>query len=139
MSSQREVEPGPSPNGDDGSAQLLREHEVGEPAAVSVVMPVFNTPVEHLQEAVDSILTQDAWSHTASGPTEPCEFIIVDDRSTQEETVSFLDRLDETGLGRSALRTRILGNEKHLGLSVTLDRAIQQATGRSSFVWTRMT
>lgn len=81
---------------------------------VSVIMSVFNSE-KYLGEAVESILNQ---TH------RDFEFIIVDDCSTDGSP----DILNE--YTRKDPRIRLLKNEKNLGLTKSLNRAISQAKGK---------
>lgn len=64
--------------------------------AVSVVMPVFNEPVRLLGEAVDSIFAQDFSSW---------ELVVVDDGSSNPETLHYLDALSRRDSRVRLLRT----------------------------------
>src|SRR5437667_4523887 len=70
---------------------------------ISVIMPVFNTPVSRLQEAVESVLTQayDDW-----------EILLVDDGSTDPDLLCFL-----TGVGARDTRITVAALEKHGGIA----------------------
>ncbi len=80
---------------------------------ISVVMPVFNTPVPILKEAVDSILNQTF---------RDFEFIIIDDGS-DGETVMYLDALDDP-------RIKIIRNETNIGITKSLNIGFQAAQGK---------
>lgn len=54
---------------------------------ISVVMPVYNTPAVYLEPSVNSVLAQTK---------ELLELIIVDDGSTEKETLAFLNRISGT-------------------------------------------
>ena len=75
-----------------------------EPAPlISVIMPSFNTPVEMLAKAVDSILEQTY---------RDFEFIIIDDCST-DASVEYLASLrDERG--------KVIRNPQNLGITKSL-------------------
>ena len=80
---------------------------------ISVVMPVYNTPVPFLQEAIDSILNQTF---------RDFEFIIVDDGSTNE-TKEYLDRLTDP-------RIRLIRNETNIGITKSLNIGLKAAQGK---------
>ncbi len=65
---------------------------------VSVVIPVFNTKKELLEECIESALHQ----------TVPCEIILVDDGSTRQETKQVLDQIESMDQNRQikVLRSR---------------------------------
>ncbi len=81
--------------------------------AVSVVMPVFNTPVSILKEAVDSILYQSF---------HDLEFIIIDDGSNRE-TAAYLKALSDP-------RINLFCCEEHVGITKALNIGFQAAKGR---------
>ena len=78
---------------------------------VSVIMPVYNG-MRHLSAAIDSILTQTLVDF---------EFIIIDDASTDGTPDILAEYL------RRDSRIRVLRNETNLGLTPTLNRALQVA------------
>ena len=80
---------------------------------VSVVMPVYNTPLSYLREATESILQQTYTDF---------EFIIVDDHSN-EETVGYLSSLTDA-------RIRILRNSENLGITKSLNKGFAAASGK---------
>ena len=80
---------------------------------VSVVMPVYNTPLSYLREATESILQQTYTDF---------EFIIVDDHSN-EETVAYLSSLTDA-------RIRILRNSENLGITKSLNKGFAAASGK---------
>lgn len=79
---------------------------------ISVVMPVFNTPVSILKEAVDSILQQSF---------RDFEFIIIDDGS-EGETATYLKALTDP-------RIQLLCNETNIGVTKSLNIGFQAAQG----------
>ena len=81
---------------------------------ISVVMPAYNTPVDILREAVESILNQSFSEY---------EFIIVDDDSTKTETISYLNSLEDT-------RIRIIRNEANVGATKSLNIGFKAAKGQ---------
>ena len=80
---------------------------------VSVVMPVYNTPVLFLREAVDSILNQTF---------QDFECIIVDDGSTNDAG-EYLDKLTDP-------RVRLIRNETNLGITKSLNIGFRAARGK---------
>ena len=80
---------------------------------ISVIMPVFNTQVSFLKEAVDSILTQSF---------KEFEFIIIDDGST--------DRCREYLESLSDPRIVIIHNDKNLGVTKSLNIGLRVARGK---------
>ena len=80
---------------------------------ISVVMPVFNTPVSYLKEAVDSILNQTF---------KDFEFIIIDDGSTGS-CREYLDSLSDS-------RIHVIHNEKNLGITKSLNIGFRVAKGK---------
>ena len=81
--------------------------------SISVVMPVFNTPVSFLKEAVDSIINQTF---------KDFEFIIIDDGSTGS-CREYLESLSDP-------RIRIIHNEKNLGITKSLNIGLREASGK---------
>jgi glycosyltransferase involved in cell wall biosynthesis len=82
--------------------------------AVSVVMPVYDPPVEMLAAAIESILCQTFGDF---------EFLILDDGSVDQQTRFYLD-LSAT----QDRRVRVF-HEPHRGLTPTLNRGLQLARG----------
>ena len=80
---------------------------------ISVVMPVFNSQVSYLKEAVDSILTQTF---------KDFEFIIINDGSTGS-CKEYLESLSDP-------RIRIIHNEKNLGITKSLNIGLREARGK---------
>ena len=92
---------------------MKNREETIDLVAVSVVMPVFNTPVSILKEAVDSILYQSCHDF---------EFIIIDDGS-DGETAAYLKSLSDS-------RIKILCNEENVGITKALNIGFQAAQGK---------
>lgn len=86
--------------------------EIMDKSLISVIMANYNTPVQYLKEAIDSILTQ---TYTEF------ELIIVDDGSTNE-SVDYIESLNDD-------RIIFLKNELNLGQPKTRNRAIDVARG----------
>ncbi len=82
---------------------------------VSVLMCVYNTPVEFLSEAVNSILNQ---TYNA------LEYIIIDDHSDDEDTTDYLNSIISQDI-----RIRLIRNDSNLGLTASLVIGIKQCRG----------
>lgn len=82
-------------------------------AAISVVMPTYNTDVPLLREAVDSILNQTI---------RDFEFIIIDDGSTTDAK-EYLNELTDP-------RIRIIRNETNRGITKSLNIGFRAARGK---------
>ena len=80
---------------------------------ISVLMPVYNTAVPFLREAVESILNQTF---------QDFEFLIVDDGSTGE-THQYLEQMSDP-------RIRVIHNEKNIGITKSLNIGLRAAQGR---------
>ena len=82
---------------------------------VSVLMCVYNTPIEFLKEAINSILDQTY---------KNLEFVIVDDASDLAEVVSYLDYVSEVDN-----RITLLHNKTNLGLTKSLNVGLDRCNG----------
>jgi GT2 family glycosyltransferase len=82
---------------------------------ISVITPVFNTPIAWLEVAVDSVLAQ---------AYENWELILVDDASTDPETVSFLP-----SLAQRDPRIRLSGLSQSGGISAASNEGLTIASG----------
>jgi glycosyltransferase involved in cell wall biosynthesis len=82
---------------------------------VSVLMSVFNEPVEMLQESIDSILRQSY---------KEIEFIIVLDNPQNTLALQFIKDYSLTDD-----RIVLLVNDKNIGLAMSLNKALSCATG----------
>jgi len=80
---------------------------------ISVVMPTYNTPVEMLREAVDSILKQTYGNF---------EFIIIDDGSSNDSDAYLKSLTDE--------RVRIIRNPVNIGITKSLNIGLKNARGK---------
>lgn len=80
---------------------------------VSVVMANYNTPIEFLKQAIDSILSQTFFNF---------EFIIIDDASTNGSKEFILSYSDP--------RIRLVKNQQNLGLTKSLNIGIDTAQGK---------
>jgi glycosyltransferase involved in cell wall biosynthesis len=86
---------------------------------ISVIMPVFNTG-GFLAEAIDSVLHQQA---TASMPLPSFELIVIDDGSTDPQTLEILsDRSNDP-------RVTVLNNQRKKGASGARNTGIEHARG----------
>lgn len=83
---------------------------------ISVLMCVYNTPVEYLSEAVDSILSQTY---------KNIEFIIVDDGSDELDIVNYLSEIES-----SSNNVKLIRNDKNLGLTQSLNIGLKQCCGK---------
>lgn len=79
---------------------------------ISVVMSNYNTPINYLKEAIDSVLNQ-TYSNF--------EFIIIDDGST-DDSLEFIKSYDDP-------RIKLFINEENIGLTKTLNKGLQLAQG----------
>lgn len=82
---------------------------------VSIITPVFNTPIAWLKEAVDSVLKQ-AYGHW--------ELILADDNSTDAEVLAYLDQV--AGQDERIVVTKATSRG---GISAASNRALQAACG----------
>lgn len=82
---------------------------------ISVITPVFNTPVEWLRQAVDSVLAQ---------VYENWELLLIDDASTERATLDFLSQV-----GQRDPRIRLIRREKNGGISAASNDGLSQARG----------
>ena len=80
---------------------------------ISVVMPVYNTQIDFLKEAVESILNQSF---------REFEFIIIDDGTTDGSS-QYLGSLSDP-------RIRIIRNERNLGITKSLNIGLSAARGK---------
>jgi hypothetical protein len=79
---------------------------------ISVVMPTYNTPLEYLQESVESILKQTFVDF---------ELLIIDDGSTETQGIEWLDTLQDP-------RIRLIRN--HHDFIESLNRGIAESRGK---------
>ena len=81
---------------------------------ISVLMPVYNTNLTYLQEAINSVLQQ----------SEPdFEFLILNDSPDNKELENFILSFDDQ-------RIKYLKNEKNMGISVSRNKLIDLASGK---------
>ena len=83
---------------------------------VSVLMCVYNTHIDYLREAVNSILTQTY---------ENIEFVIVDDASSDEEVVKYLHEIDCNNP-----QIELLTNKSNMGLTKSLNVGLEHCHGK---------
>ena len=82
---------------------------------ISILTPVFDTPVPWLREAVDSVLTQ---------VYENWELLLIDDGSTATDLVGAL-----AGVAARDRRIRLVRLESHQGISAALNKGLDLANG----------
>ncbi len=82
---------------------------------ISVITTVYNTHVDYLKECIDSVCNQTYSDH---------EHIIVDDGSTNEETIQYLKELSEYDC-----RIRVIFQETNKGIGASRNRGIEESTG----------
>ena len=82
---------------------------------ISILTPVFNTPVSWLREAVDSVLAQ---------AYENWELLLIDDGSTATDLLRALP-----ALAARDRRIRLVRLESHQGISAALNRGLDLAEG----------
>lgn len=83
-----------------------------EKIMISVIMPTYNTPIQILSQAVESILNQTYTNF---------EFIIINDCST-DNTLEYLHSLKDS-------RIKIVTNNKNLGITASLNIGLKMAQG----------
>ena len=82
---------------------------------ISIITPVFDTPVSHLEEAVQSLLAQ---------AYENWELLLIDDGSTDPDLLRALPEI-----ARRDQRIVLANFEKHGGISAASNRGIELARG----------
>ena len=97
------------------AAMRLESRNFRASPMISIITPVFNTPVPWLIAAVESVLAQ---------AYEKWELILIDDASTDAETVSALSEL-----AKRDQRIRVLRLEKNGGISVASNEGLRVASG----------
>ena len=90
--------------------------ELPDELLFSLATAVWNTPAEFLRALADSVLDQDL--------DEGWEWVILDNGSTNQETLAVLDQL------RGTPRVSIERSESNLGILGGLRRCLELATGR---------
>jgi len=82
---------------------------------ISVIMSIYKEPTEWIRQSIDSILGQSF---------RDFEFIIVNDNPSREENILLLD-----DYVRKDSRIIVITNETNLGLTKSLNRALEKAHG----------
>lgn len=83
---------------------------------ISVIMSVYNEPIEWITQSINSILNQTFNNY---------EFVIVNDNPARSENVDLLE-----SFAKSDSRIKIIHNQTNLGLPTSLNKAISQAQGK---------
>ena len=84
--------------------------------AISVLMSIYNEPIEWIEQAIDSILTQTF---------SDFEFIIINDNPDRVELVEFLAQEVEKDH-----RIKVNNNEENIGLTKSLNVGLKICTGK---------
>ncbi len=90
-------------------------HAFASRPLISILTPVFDTPVPWLREAVESVLAQ---------VYENWELLLIDDGSTDADLLRALP-----ALGASDRRIRLVSLESHQGISAALNKGLNLASG----------
>ena len=101
--------------GDEIAALRTESHSFTYQPCISIITPVFNTPVAWLTECVESVLAQ---------AYEKWELILIDDDSTEPETLKALREL-----GARDSRIVLAKDEKRGGISAASNRGLSVAGG----------
>lgn len=80
---------------------------------VSVLTPLYNTPLEHLKQTIDSILSQTFTDF---------EFLLVNDSPENTELDKFIATYDDD-------RIRYIKNDKNIGLEASTNKLLDMARG----------
>lgn len=83
---------------------------------ISVLMSIYSEPIEWIVASINSILTQSF---------EDFEFIIVDDNPQRKENIDVL-----VNVQKRDSRIKIIQNDKNIGLTKSLNRALLVADGK---------
>ncbi len=96
-----------------GDIELIKRDKLLDSPLISVLMPVYNTDPKFLKEAIDSVKNQlyKAW-----------ELIIVNDGSTNEETIKYLNN-------ESDPKVKIINRAKNGGISLATQDALDSSKG----------
>ncbi len=95
------------------AASQSRPSIVDNPVAISVIVPVFNPPIDYLRACVDSVLAQTA---------KNWQLIVSDDGSTDSDVVAYLDVLAESVVDPRIHVIRAANG----GISAAQNRALEQ-------------
>lgn len=101
--------------GDEIAALRAESHSFAYQPCISIVTPVFNTPVAWLTECVESVLAQTY---------EKWELILVDDDSTEPKMLKALREL-----GARDSRIVLARDEERVGISAASNRGLDLAEG----------
>lgn len=93
----------------------LEARAFSTPPLISIITPVFNTPVEWLGQAVDSVLVQ---------AYENWELLLVDDASTESATLDYLSHIEQRDP-----RIRVIRRQSNGGISAASNDGLAQARG----------
>ena len=83
---------------------------------VTVLMTVYNEPIEFVEKAISSILTQTF---------KDFEYIIILDKPDNDEIRSYLEKMT-----KNDIRIRFYINEQNMGLARSLDKGIELSKGK---------
>lgn len=92
---------------------LKKNSKTSSSPRVSVLMPIYNTPLAHLKESIDSILNQTF---------SDFEYLILNDSPKNS-------KLDEAVSAYGDPRIKYLKNDVNLGLEASTNRLVEQAKG----------
>lgn len=84
-------------------------------AMISVIMSIYNEPIEWIRQSIDSVLYQTYTDF---------DFIIINDKPDRAENISILDRY-----ASKDARIVIINNEQNIGLTKSLNRGLEVAKG----------
>lgn len=90
--------------------QVLWHDDVIRENRISVLMPVYNTKIEYLKQAVESVLRQTM---------KDFEFVIVDDGSTNEHVINYLKEISSNS------KIKIIRNETNKGIAYSLNTGLE--------------
>lgn len=93
--------------------QVLWHDDVPRENKISVLMPVYNTKVEFLKQAVESVLRQTM---------KDFEFIIVDDGSTDEDVTGYLKEIS------SNPKIKVIRNDTNKGIAYSLNAGLEHCS-----------
>jgi glycosyltransferase involved in cell wall biosynthesis len=98
---------------------VLWHDDVVPEKKVSVLMPVYNTNLEHCKQAIASVLKQSYRSF---------ELLIVDDGSTDIPLIEYINSL-QPAVKAPGIQVRVMRLQNNSGLSVALNSAIDHCLG----------
>ncbi len=82
---------------------------------ISIITTVYNTRVEYLEDCINSVVNQTYTNH---------EHIIIDDGSTNKDTVDYLK-----GLSKKDSRIIVVFQNHNMGIGASRNRGIKEASG----------